>query len=414
MKNKSISVIGSGIIGICCGLKLQSEGFKVTLIDKEDPISGCSRGNAGHFATEQIFPMARLSILKSLPTILLNPRGPLSIKPRYLPQALPWMIRFMIAARKKQFERGTQALRSLNQASMPSYLPLIKLAKAEHLICNNGYLLTFEGKNHQFLAQQEFSHLIEFNIPQQVLTEGQIKELEPELNHCKSAIYYPDIYHTINPLKFAQVLFDCFLTQGGKFLKNEVLKINPIKLHAIELMLKESTLTTQKVIVAAGAYSKNLVKQLGHRIPLDTERGYHLMLRNKALLNRPVAFAQRKFIITPMQQGTRLAGTVEFAGIKSKPNWNRAYMLLKHAQHFLKPLQHNDAYESEKWMGLRPSFPDSLPVIDQDENHPNIYYAFGHQHLGLTQAAITADLMSHLILGIKPNIDLCPFSINRF
>jgi D-amino-acid dehydrogenase len=413
-ENESVTIIGSGIIGICCALKLQSQGYQVTLIDKQAPAAGCSGGNAGHFATEQIFPMASLALLKQLPSILLNPNGPLSIKPSYFPKALPWMLRFLLAARKNQFDKGTKALSALNQAAMSSYKPLLKMAKAENLIEQKGYLLAFEGTQALKLAQEEMSQLKPYNIKQCLIDENEIKQLEPKLKNCKTAVYYPDIYHTINPLKLAQSLFDSFYDQGGQFYKTEVLAVKPSSDGSINLSTATHTIKANKVIIAAGAYSKKLVKELGHKIPLDTERGYHLMLNHKNLLNRPVAFAQRKFIITPMDKGTRLAGTVEFAGLKSAANWKRADMLLNHAQYFLTSLSQTNPENSERWMGFRPSFPDSLPVIDQDKKLPNLFYAFGHQHLGLTQAAVTADLIDDLVNAKKPSIDLKPFSIQRF
>ena len=414
MKNKTISLIGGGIIGICCALKLQSQGYKVTLIDRNDPASGCSSGNAGHFATEQIFPMANFSILKKLPELLLYPQAPLKIKTSYILKALPWFVRFVMAAKKQTFEEGTKALISLNEASMLAYLPLIKMAQAENLIQQKGYVLCFEGNNAFKMAQQEHKKLLPYGINQQLLDENTIKDLEQNLSNCHSAIYYPDIYHSINPLKFAESLFNAFILGGGSFLKQDVLSVNSNSDATINVSTRETTFSTDQVIIAAGAFSKSLVKNLGHKIPLETERGYHLMVNQDKLITRPVAFAQRRFIMTPLSHATRLAGTVEFAGLKNKANWNRAEVLLKQAQHFLKPMRNIDSNECSRWMGFRPSFPDSLPVIDRDRHNPNLFYAFGHHHLGLTQAAITADLISNLINKEKPLVDIKPFSIHRF
>ncbi|MBL4660634.1 MAG: FAD-dependent oxidoreductase [Alcanivoracaceae bacterium] len=149
MKKHEIVIVGSGIIGICCALKLQLQGHQVLLIDKNDPASGCSMGNAGHFATEQIFPMASASIIKQLPSLLIKPNSPLSIKPSYLPKIIPWMMRFLMAARREQFTKGTHALKSLNDKAMQAYEDLIKASASEHLIKKAGYLLVFEGKKAQ-------------------------------------------------------------------------------------------------------------------------------------------------------------------------------------------------------------------------------------------------------------------------
>ncbi len=414
MKNKSITIIGSGIIGICCALKLQSEGHQVLLIDKDEPVSGCSFGNAGHFATEQIFPLANKEILKQLPKILFNPNGPLTIKSNYIHKITPWMIRFLLATRNKTFNKGTQALRNLNEAAMSAYKPLLKMAKVDNLIEDKGYLLAFEGNNAEKLARKESQTLAPYDIKNQMLNSNEIHELEPLLRNCQAALYFPDISHTTDPYKLAMGLFNHFVSIGGVFEKHEITDLHSNSDQTIDLLANTQTIKTEILLIAAGAFSQKLLAKLSIKTPLDTERGYHLMVNQSNLLNRPVAFAQRKFIITPMSSCTRLAGTVEFAGLENKPNWNRADMLLDHAQHFLKPLQDSDKQDSQKWMGFRPSLPDSLPVIDQCQHNKNLFFCFGHQHLGLTQAAISAELMADLINDRQTAFDISPYSIQRF
>ncbi len=414
MRKKAITVIGSGIIGICCALKLQSEGYKVLLIDKNEPASGCTSGNAGHFATEQIFPLANKEILKQLPKILLNPKGPLTIKSNYIYKIAPWMIRFLLATRDQTFQKGTQALRNLNEAAMAAYEPLLKMAKLENLVKNKGYLLAFEGANANRLAQKETKTLEPYDIKTQLLNGHEINEMEPLLKNCEAALYFPEISHTTDPYKLALGLFNHFISIGGIFEKHEIIDLHSNSDKSIDLLTQSKTIKTEYLLIAAGAFSQKLLDKLSIKTPLDTERGYHLMVNQSNLLNRPVAFAQRKFIITPMSEGTRLAGTVEFAGLENQPNWRRAEMLLDHALHFLKPLKNVDRQDCQKWMGFRPSFPDSLPVIDRCQNNENLFFCFGHQHMGLTQAAISAELMVDLINGRETQFELSPYSIQRF
>lgn len=414
MNKSTITVIGSGIIGICCALKLQSEGHKVVLIDKDEPVSGCSQGNAGHFATEQIFPLANKEVLKQLPKILFNLNGPLTIKSNYMHKITPWIIRFLLATRNKAFNKGTQALRNLNEAAMSAYKPLLKMANVESLIENKGYLLAFEGSQAESLAKKESLILEPFAIKNQMLDGGEINELEPMLKNCEAALYFPEISHSTDPYKLALGLFDHFIALGGVFKKCEITDLRCNSDQSIDLYTEDQTIKTEKLVIAAGAFSQKLVAKLTIKTPLDTERGYHLMVDQHNLLKRPVAFAQRKFIITPMSCGTRLAGTVEFAGLKNKPNWNRAEMLLDHAQQFLKPLESVQKQNCQKWMGFRPSFPDSLPVIDRCQTNKNIFFCFGHQHLGLTQAAISAELITDLINNRETQFDISPYSIQRF
>ena len=410
-KNTEITIIGSGIIGICCALKLQLQGHKVCLLDKESPVNGCSKGNAGHFATEQIFPISNPSILKQLPAILMNPTGPLSINPTYLAKITPWLVRFLLSSRSKQFSKGTQMLSQLNKQAMKAYEPLIEAANAQHLIKKDGYLLAFEGKNASKLAHIESKKLKLFNIRQQVIEKDNLLSLEPNLINCESALYFPDVSYSTNPEKLTMQLFDCFVKNGGEFIQANVKDITTQE-NTIQLHTSINKFDVKKLIICAGIFSKKLVGKLGIKIPLDTERGYHLMLSQHGLLSRPVAFAQRKFIITPMLSGTRLAGTVEFAGTKIKPNWKRADMLFKQAKKVLNKV--DESKIGEKWMGFRPSFPDSLPVIDRSPDNKNILFAFGHQHLGLTQGAITAELIADLVADKKPKFNLNSLSITRF
>lgn len=406
---KSISIVGSGIIGICSALKLQQKGYLVRLIDRNKPASGCSKGNAGHFAIEQVHPMANWNTIKNIPSMLLNRNGPLKIHPMYLPRALPWLMKFLWAARPNQYNKGIRALTALNQHSMSSYLPLIKQSGASHLLKNTGYLLIFEGKNAVKLMENASKRY--YYTQHEKLSITEINDLEPLLKNYKSALYFPDIYHTLDPEKFSLKLFESFIENGGKFDRTEIKYIKPSNDH-ISLITNEQIIKTDKVLIAAGINSKELVQCVKIKVPLDTERGYHLMLKQKELISRPVAFAQRHFIMTPMLNGTRLAGTVEFAGTAIKPNWTRAQSLLHQAHKMLKGI--NYYQNTSQWMGFRPSLPDSLPVIDQHPDNPNILFAFGHQHLGLTQAAITAELISDLVDQCHPKIDISPYSIKRF
>ncbi len=406
---KSISIIGSGIIGICSALKLQQRGYRVTLMDKNTPASGCSKGNAGHFAIEQVQPLANWNTIKSIPSILFDPNGPLKVHPMYLPKAIPWLIKFIWASRPQQFNRGTQALTELNKHAMSAYKPLVKEANAAHLVKNTGYLLIFEGKNAIKLMNDASKNY--HNTAHKKLSVIDVATLEPHLKNYKSALYFPNTYHTIDPEKFSLQLFKSFIGNGGIFEKKEIREIK-LRNKSICLKTDNKDIKTEKLLIAAGIHSKHLVKNTHIKVPLDTERGYHLMLKQKKLISRPVAFAQRHFIMTPMMGGTRLAGTVEFAGTQIKPDWTRAESLLTQAHLMVRNINHSE--KTTHWMGFRPSLPDSLPVIDYHPDNRNVLFAFGHQHLGLTQAAITADLVTSLADQQQPTIDISAFSIKRF
>lgn len=409
---QQIAVVGAGIIGICCALNLQRAGFVVTLYDENGLAQGCSKGNAGHFATEQIFPLAHPSLLKKLPGMLFNPLGPLRIDWRYIIQALPWFWLFTKNMRHKTFRANTLALKALNKRAITAYENLLNEFNLASLLTKKGSLLTFETTPLTQINAM-YTSFLEQGIAVELLSAEEVKILEPNLSETiKHALLFKDVAHSVDPHLFCLNLADKFSALGGKFCQQKITSIKQTE-GTYSLGNSEQTFTADKIVIAAGAWSKSLVESFGYKVPLDTERGYHCMLANNYGLSRPVASAERSFIMTPMSQGLRVAGTVEFAGTERKMNNKRALALLPNAKAMLK----NSAISlqpSSVWMGCRPSLPDSLPVIGEAPNHTNLFFAFGHQHLGLTQGAITSELITALCLRRPAEIDLKPYCISRF
>jgi len=331
----------------------------------------------------------------------------------------------------RRLRRNTDAIKPLNLAAIPAYQELLAELDCEDQLILQGSLLTFETTNDEKIKAQVESLRAE-SISVEWLDREKCLQLEPNLSDkVKSCLFFPEVGHTASPLRLCETLGQRFLSNGGRLIQAKAIEISEssssvcIELDSSSYVgteLDRSSgnnikLNYDKVVIAAGAWSKPLVKNLGYKVPLDTERGYHLMLPVEQCLSRPVASAERKFIMTPMQGGLRLAGTVEFAGLKAKPDYSRATMLLPHA----KALLNNDSLASlgqgetlETWMGYRPSLPDSLPVMGAAPNHSRIYFNFGHQHLGLTWGAISGRLIAQLIDGQNPSIDMRPYSIARF
>jgi D-amino-acid dehydrogenase len=412
-QSKSIAVVGAGIVGICCALALQKSGADVTLIDREGIAKGCSEGNAGHFATEQVFPLSDKSLLPKLPSMLLKKNSPLAVNPTYFFKALPWFSRFLINMRIKHFENNTSALKSLNELSMSSFESLLKDLKMNHHLIKRGSLLTFETSNNK-IAEYELKKYRKQGINVKLLDKSKLKELESTVSgSVKSALYFTETGHTLDPKLLCQELADSFIERGGKIGIESVTEIRP-ETNGIRLRFDQTTRVYQQVVICTGAWTNEILKPLGYKFPLDTERGYHYILPVESTIQRPIASAERGFIMTPMQRGLKLAGTVEFAGLEKKMNVTRAKLLLPHAKHLLNNLNLETEEGCTAWMGLRPSLPDSLPVIGAAPKHKNIFLAFGHQHLGLTQAAITGKLISQLMNDQVTEIDVSPFCISRF
>ena len=419
-KQQTVAVIGAGIIGINCALELQSLGYQVTLIDKEGIGLGCSKGNAGHFATEQVFPLAESSLLWQMPKLLLDPLGPVSLSAKHFIKAIPWFMQFFNNMRPSLRDKNTVAIKALNKNAISHYCALLKEANMEHLITLQGSLLVFETTNYNKVDAM-YQHYKNEGVAVKLLDRAETIKLEPNLHdNINYSLFFTDVAHTIDPLALSVALSEFAKSKGMTFQQSAVTEITQAE-TGVTVLTDLGSLTVDLCVVACGAWSKELLKGLSYHLPIEAERGYSLSLpineQESALLSRPVASAERRFIITPMANTLRLAGTVEYAGLKARPNYKRAEMLKANAAFILKTLPEQGTEqksEQEAWMGCRPSLPDSLPVICQAPNHDKIFFALGHQHLGLTQGAITGKLIGQLVTKKKTEIDVSPFCISRF
>lgn len=411
-KSETVAVIGAGIIGVTAAYRLQQAGFQVTLFDKEGVAEGCSKGNAGHFATEQVFPLAQKSLLPQVPKMLLDPLGPFSIAPSYFHKTIPWFLKFMNNMRSKLFDANKEALKSINEIAMASWETLISETNLEALFHKKGSLLTFESNSNKnaIKVQQEYQSE---GISVELLNQEQVNKLEPGISKSVTwALLFTDVAHTCCPETLTKEIYFKAKTIGVEFQHCEISKIESDN-DLVTITSKDKIYQTDKALLATGAHSKSFCKQLGYKVPLDTERGYHYMVESEMQPTRPIVSYERKFIMTPMRDGLRLAGTVEFAGLNKEMNTKRADALLPSGKAIWPKI--NDTKSGEyRWMGFRPSLPDSKPVVGSSPRHNNIYFSFGHQHLGLTLAATNAELITDCILGKETEISLKPYAINRF
>jgi D-amino-acid dehydrogenase len=415
-KQQTVAVIGAGIIGINCALELQSLGYQVTLLDKEGIGLGCSKANAGHFATEQVFPLAEFSLLWQMPKLLFDPLGPVALSAKHFIKAIPWFMQFFNNMRPTLRNKNKKALQALNKNAIHHYTALLKAAEAEHLISLDGSLLVFET-NDRTKVELMYQHYLAAGIAVKLLDKRQTLELEPNLsNNINYSLYFTDVAHTIDPLALSKTLAEFAMCKGMTFQQTAVTSVTQTQ-SGVTVEIDEQHLHVDHCVIACGAWSKKLLNGLNYHLPIEAERGYSLSLPTSAaasaLLSRPVASAERRFIMTPMGKTLRLAGTVEYAGLNAPANYKRAEMLKGNAAYILKRLPENEE-KQEAWMGCRPSLPDSLPVICQAPNHDKIFFALGHQHLGLTQGAITGKLIGQLVTGHSPEINIDPFCISRF
>ena len=410
-----IAVVGAGIIGVACALQLARQGLRVVVIDQQEPGQGASFGNAGHLATEQVFPIADLSILKRLPAMLMDPMGPLRLDWKYMPRALPWFTRLLLNLRPAPFQRTVAGIRALNESSLQAWHRLLDGIDCPGLMREDGSLLVYERPESRPALEALQARMRQQQVPVEFWQARAVHETAPQLSEqIQGGLFFPATGHFIDPYRVVCELVNAAKTCGVQFLKQPVTG-GQLSEAGVNLVTPQGRVTARRVVIACGAHSAKLTAELtGKKVPLDTERGYHLMLPHEHdRLPFAVTSLERKFIMTPMTDGLRLAGTVEFAGLQAPPSMERAWQLHRLSKGLFR--RDLSAEAATPWMGFRPSLPDSLPFIDTVCDG-KVLLAFGHQHLGLTQAAVTAEMITQLALpGSSRDLPaLEPYRLDRF
>ena len=408
----SIGVIGAGIQGVCISLCLIKKGFEVTLIDREDPgKESASYGNAGHFSPYASVPINRPDILFDVPAMLLSSTGPLALKWNYVPKMIPWFIKFIKNCSKKNMLHTTKYMHQILDLALPAYDELFEDINVSELVESKGIIYFWTNKDLKS-RELEINMRKELGIKQQLLTPHEIHDLEPHIKQIyHGGVLYPNARHTRNPKKVLLKLFDLFIKKGGHFEKQNVQSISFTTDNKPVIKTNLNFYNFDKAVIACGAFSKKITDQLGEKIPLDTERGYHVHFKgHDHLLTRPVIFLNRGFGITPMEQGLRVVGTVEFGGLDNPVSKKRILNLVNNAKYLFPELtEHHD-----EWLGFRPTLPDFLPVMGPSKNYKNLFYSFGHHHLGWTLGAISGKIIAGMIAEEDTNLDLSPYSSLRF
>ena len=411
MTNKlRVGIVGAGIQGVCNALFLQKKGFQVTLFDRDEPGNSASYGNAGHFSPYASIPINRPDVLTDVPAMLLSSRGPLALKWRYVPKMIPWFLKFISNCRKDRMLYTAKYMHQILDISLPAFDELFEDVDISGLVENKGILYFWNNQN---LKSRDLEIKIreELGVKQQLVTPKEIHDLEPNIKPVyHGGVYYDYARHARNPKKILIKLFENFVQKGGKFLK---LNIKDLNFDEKKPVIRSDThrFVFDKLVIACGAFSKTLTDKLHEDIPLDTERGYHIHFKNfDHLIKRPIIYLNRGFGMTPMEQGLRVVGTVEFGGLKNPLSKSRIKNLIENAKELLDGLPDHE----DEWLGFRPTLPDFLPVIGPSKNYDNVFYSFGHHHLGWTLGAISGKIISKMISNEKTNLDLKPYSSLRF
>ncbi len=409
----TVAVVGAGIVGVATALNLQRKGVDVVLIDERGPGEGASYGNAGITAPCAIVPVPVPGIMRKLPSLLLDPLGPLSIDPLHVLKNTSWFLDYVKHGSAAEVDRIASELFKLTHGAAEEHLSLARGTNAVSYVGASDYFYVYRERS--AFAKEGFAWDVRQRngIKFEEVEEDLLRELEPDLSsEFKFAIRLPGHGFSIDPGRLVKSLAESFLSNGGRVLKARVHAISVEGGTARGIVTDQGQITSQKLVIAAGAWSLGLLKNLGVKIPLMSERGYHVEFRHIGVRhNYPLMITSGKYVATPMQDRLRLAGMVEFCNMSNDPNpklWDR----LKHHARLLFPSANLDQVKT--WMGHRPSMPDSLPVIGELPGFPNVILAFGHQHIGLTTGPKTGRLVAQLATGERPNDDLSAFSVTRF
>ena len=405
-------VIGAGVIGAAIALELQKRGRSVTLIDRDAPGRGASFGNMASIAVTEFMPASRPSVWKQIPGWLMDPEGPIAVRPSYMPRLVPWFWRFLKASQPSALRELEAQGAALCHRALGDTQTLLAELGASDEITQTGCLSLY-ANDADFRADRDHIEILErFGFAHEVLDAEALRALEPAITYSiQKAVLFPENRSLKDPYRYVLRIVERFEALGGKVLRDTVTGIERSARVSGVRLEQAGVLECDELVLAAGAFTGRLAAEIGEPIPLETERGYHTQIMEPGVsLSHSIIWPARAFMVTPTAGGLRIGGTVEMAGLDAPPNWNRAKITVKRAKEALPDLQVVSATE---WMGHRPAFPDTVPVMSASRT-PGVFYATGHGHLGLTYAATTALLMGQLMSGETPALDLAPYSVTRF
>jgi len=408
-----VIIIGAGIIGLAAAHRLLDQGCAVTLVDRGEQ-TAASRGNAGIIAHVDIQPLASPQMLLQAARWFIDPLGPLAVRPAYAAKLAPWLFRFLLASTPSRMQRSKQGIVPLQMMALPAWERMLGRLNLKRELNRNGMLYVYENVDVFEAGKAGYREQVELGIPIELIDGSVLRAMEPALSErFQRAAFFPSVAHVNDPYQLALKLASAAADRGAELLEGNVSAIAIASGDEPVVVLEGGrTMTADRVVIAAGAWSKHLAACLGDKVPLDTERGYNATISKPGItLSRPIMFEEHAFVFTPLKTGLRIGGAVELASTSATPNWKRLEALLAKARAFAPGLQEEGRVD---YMGCRPSLPDSLPVISTSRWSSRIVYAFGHAHHGLTQAAATAELVGALIAGEQPAIDLSPYSAQRF
>ncbi len=409
----TVAVVGAGIIGAAIAFDLRRRGLDVMLIDRDAPGRGASYGNMASIAVTEFMPVSRPGVWAQIPGWLMDPQGPVRVRPAYLPRLLPWFARFLAASLPSRVRALEAAGAALCGRVHDDLLPMLDAAGLGGMLSEAGCLSLY-ADDRELAADRDHIALLErFGLPHQVLDRAQVRAMEPAIGDAIGrAVLFPQNRTISDPQGLVLALVDRFRAMGGRVEQGDVAGFDRAPgLRSLRLA-DGRVLAADRAVLCAGAHTGRLSRLLGEPIPLETERGYHTQIMAPGItLRHSIIWPARAFMVSPTAGGIRVGGTVEMAGLDAPPDYRRARVLVDRARLALPGLQ---VQGTSEWMGHRPALPDTVPIIGPSVTTPGVYYATGHGHLGLTYAATTARLIADLLTGRQPPVDLTPYRVDRF
>jgi len=408
-----ITVIGAGIVGVCTALSLREKGANVRLIDRDPPGSATSFGNAGVVSPWSCVPQSMPGIWKKIPSLLFKSDGPVAVKLAHWPRFFPWALRFLKSGRAPKVWQTSKAMHALVGTNIEIYRRHLAGTGHEALLQDSWYVQAFRTSVPPGPDSLGWQLRDSIGAPMELVDGDELREIEPALApDFKGALVIKDQARVTAPGRLCEVLAEKFARMGGEIVRAEVRTIKHAPEDGWFIETDQATERSAIVVLTAGAWSARLLSPLGISVPLEAERGYHVLFKNPGVtLSHSVMDMEAMFVASSMEMGLRSAGTAEFAGLDAPINKRRGDTIARHTRRMLPGLTDQ---EPEIWMGPRPSMPDSLPCIGEVPGHPNLLTAFGHSHYGLGMAPMTGQLVAELATGQQPNTDLAPYRIDRF
>lgn len=412
-KISDVTVLGAGIVGICTALSLRERGFSVTMLDRNPPAEGASYGNAGSLSPWACVPQSMPGLWKSVPKWLIDPEGPIALRLGYAATFMPWALKFLRSSKLEGLDVIADAMMGLTRPTVDLYRHHLSGTGREDLVKDSVYVHVYRKAEDADLSQLAWRLRQERQVPVELVKGEALREVEPALSpNYEAAVLIKEQGRALDPGAIGKTLAEKAQSMGVEFRQCRIDRLRSMAEGAWEIDTETGTIAANKVVVAIGAWSGKLLSDLGVKVALEAERGYHLVFKNPGVqLNNAIMNVEAKFVVSSMNAGVRCAGTAEFAGVDAAPDYRRARVFSRLAKEMFPDLNLDD---TEEWMGPRPSSPDSVPFLGEIPGFDNLYAAFGHGHTGMTMGPKTGEVIASLIAGQNPGVDMHPYRIDRF